>query len=324
VDFYTAIISFSVNSGIPIKLILDFFYALRIDGAIDNKILVGRLGIAKVSLNSVKKEFIQYLESSTHETKLNKSGSDWIETYDWEKHRVLMSMWEYSYDNNSEKEFDSLKLRLKKRPSADRALDQFTATEETVYRRVKLMEHNGDIKDKRILLLGDDDFVSVAIALMSDAKSITVLDIDKRILHTIKEESRDLVPVISTVGYDAIKPLPKMYKDTFDTVFTDPPYTTNGIELFLSRAVTAINSRNRCSRIYLCFGNSDASKERFLPVCEIITKSGLMIREVRDKFNRYTGAESIGSTSTLFVLEYTPQTEALIKVNYDKKIYTNN
>ena len=78
------------------------------------------------------------------------------------------------------------------------------------------------------------------------------------------------------------------------------------------------------SRIYLCYGASDRSKEKLLPIQQIIFQSGMITRWVFDKFNRYHGAESIGSASSLFATEVTPKTKPTIKGDYDKPIYTNN
>jgi len=125
-------------------------------------------------------------------------------------------------------------------------------------------------------------------------------------------------------NYDARKPLPPSYFGKFDIVFTDPPYTGEGIKLFVSRAIQALDPLNQAARIYVCYGNSDRAKERFLPIYEIFSSSGLMLRWVFDKFNRYQGADSIGSASSLFVLDVTSKTKSLITKNYDKPIYTNN
>ncbi|KUK84142.1 MAG: hypothetical protein XD98_0162, partial [Microgenomates bacterium 39_6] len=95
-------------------------------------------------------------------------------------------------------------------------------------------------------------------------------------------------------------------------------------KLFISRAIESLDGANRAARIYFCYGNSDRAKERFLFVYEVLINSGLMVRWIFDKFNRYQGAESIGSASSLFITETTPKTKLLIKGNYDKPIYTNN
>lgn len=104
-------------------------------------------------------------------------------------------------------------------------------------------------------------------------------------------------------------------------VFTDPPYTPAGVRLFLSRAIEAINKKNLNSRIYLCYGNSDRAKERYLPIQNIINQAGLMNRYVFDKFNRYYKADSIGASS-LYILEITPRWQVLILGHYDQPIYT--
>ena len=110
-------------------------------------------------------------------------------------------------------------------------------------------------------------------------------------------------------------------KGKFDTVFTDPPYTPEGISLFVSRAIETLDKKNQTARVYVCYGNSDRAKERFLPIQDVLTDSGLMLRWVF-RFNRYEGAESVGSASSLYIAEVTPRTKPLIRGNYDKSIYT--
>ena len=172
--------------------------------------------------------------------------------------------------------------------------------------------------------MGDDDFTSISVARLGKAVEITVLDIDDRILDKIKLISDKLSLNIKTVKHDLAKALPKDLINRFDVVFTDPPYTAEGISLFLSRSISSLNRNNMAARIYLCYGNSDRAKERFLLIYRSIIDSGLMLRYVFDKFNRYFGAESIGSTSSMFVLDVTPKVKAIIKGDYDNPIYTND
>jgi len=185
-----------------------------------------------------------------------------------------------------------------------------------------LLDFLGDTRDKRALFLGDDDFTSVAMANIRSAKNVAVLDIDERILISIGGIAEELGLEINKTKHDLRKPIPAELKGQFDIVFTDPPYTPEGISLFVSRAVEALDKKNQAARIYVCYGNSDRAKERFLPVQETVTNSGLMIRYVFDRFNRYEGAESIGSSSSLYVAETTPKARPSLKGNYDKPIYT--
>ena len=128
---------------------------------------------------------------------------------------------------------------------------------------------------------------------------------------------------IKTIQYDLREKLPQELLNSFDVVFTDPPYTTEGIKLFVSRSIQVLNEDNKAARIYFCYGNSDRAKERYLEIYRIIFESGLMIRWIFDRFNRYNGAESIGSASALFICEVTPRTHSIIKGGYkDDKLYT--
>ncbi len=226
-------------------------------------------------------------------------------------------------DEDLKKALDFLKKIQKYYPKPNRKLDQFTASLETTAKRASLMSSFYDLDGKRILFLGDDDFTSLASSKISSPASVIVLDLDQRIVHSIKNISNQNKFNINSFQYDARENLPEKFAQKFDVVFTDPPYTQNGFNLFLSRAIDALDLRNKSARIYICFGNSDRARERFLPIYDILQKSGLMIRFIFDKFNFYKGADSIGNTSSLFVCDVTPQTKSLIKANLKKDdIYT--
>jgi len=57
----------------------------------------------------------------------------------------------------------------------------------------------------------------------------------------------------------------------------------------------------------MCYGYTDRETERGLHIQQIITSLGLLIQEKVRGFNRYYGAESIGSQSDLFLLQPTPK-----------------
>lgn len=145
-------------------------------------------------------------------------------------------------------------------------------------KRAALLDFLGDIRAKRVLFLGDDDFTSVATANIKSAKDIAVVDIDERILDNIGTISDELNLGIKRVKHDLRKPTPIDLKGKFDIAFTDPPYTPEGIKLFVSRAVDVLDIKNQTARVYVCYGNSDRAKERFLPIQDAFTDSGLMLR----------------------------------------------
>lgn len=220
---------------------------------------------------------------------------------------------------NSNFSKSNLYSALSLRPNPDRSLDQFYATFTTTYRRAKLMAKMGDIYERRLAFLGDDDLSSIACALTHQAKSITVFEIDDRLIKLIGSISDKLKLNITVIKQDLLKPLDKKYKASFDTVFTDPPYTPNGISLFINSAIFLLTPKYT-SRLYLCYGNSDRAREREVSIQKIISDFGLLVHKKYFQFNHYTGAQSIGSQSSLYLLDWTPKTKN-ISQNFDK-IYT--
>ncbi len=320
---YSEFLEVSKQTGVPVKKVLDVFWYLSEGESIDNNELVRRVGVSRNALNKVKKALSAYLSPSSRETSLKENAVGRVsELYDADyaiEEDLLSKLVERDFYKQS---IELLARYRSKRPAPKRNYDQFTATIETTAKRAVLLDFLGDIQDKRVLFLGDDDFTSVVTANMRLANSVAVLDIDERILDSIGDIKEELGLGIKRVKHDLRKPIPIELRGRFDTVFTDPPYTPAGIKLFVSRGIETLDRKNQTSRIYVCYGNSDRAKERFLSIQEAVTDSGLMIRYVFDRFNRYGGADSIGSSSSLYVVETTPKTKPLVKGNYDKPIYT--
>ncbi len=322
---YSDFLEVSKQTGVPVKKVLDVFWHLSKGKAIGNNELVRLVGVSRNALNQVKKALSAYLNPTRNDTSLREEvlGKMCV-LYDNNylvEERLLATLTE---DDIYKWSVELLSHYRDKRPAPKRSYDQFTATVETTAKRVALLAFLGDVKAKRILFLGDDDFTSVVAANIKSAQDIAVVDIDERILDNIGVISDELNLGIRGIKHDLRKPIPAELRGKFDTVFTDPPYTPEGINLFVSRAIEALDRKNQTARVYVCYGNSDRAKERFLPIQDVLTDSGLMLRWVFDRFNRYEGAESVGSASSLYIAEITPRTKPLIRGNYDKPIYTIN
>lgn len=311
----------SAKTGIPVKKIVDLFSILK-DGAIENNELVRRLGVSRNVLNQVKKDLSEYLKPTTKMTELSDAGKRAVAS--WFSGRELPedALWVFLKGKRFERIVGLLKRHADLRPKPDRRLDQFTSTPETTALRVGLMDFFADIRGKRLLFLGDNDLTSVAVSVFGSAETVGVLDIDMRVLSTIEDICKAEGFSIGAEEYDARQPLPSTQRGRYDVVFTDPPFTPEGILLFVSRAIEALDPKNLAGRIYLSYGNSDRAKERVLLIQEVLTDAGLMIRWVFDKFNRYEGAESIGSAGSLYVCDRTPKTRPLVRGTFSKAIYT--
>ncbi|MEK7534339.1 MAG: bis-aminopropyl spermidine synthase family protein [Patescibacteria group bacterium] len=323
-QIYLKILQVSKETGIPTKKVMDIFYFLHTGKPVDNHELLMKVGISKNAINQIKKALRSLLNDVSRNTQLKKNVRQDMQTLFATDYKIEDELYSALGGESFEKIINLLEKCSDLRPAAKREYDQFTATIETTAKRAVLLQFFEDIAGKRILFLGDNDFTSVAISRYRRAAEIAVLDIDTRILNNIGKASKQQSFNITTVAYDARKQFPKKLSGKFDVVFTDPPYTPNGITLFVSRAIDSLDKTNQSARVYVCYGTSDKAKERFLPIYRAFLDLGLMIRWVFDKFNRYKGAESIGNTSTLFVCEVTPKTKSLIHGNYEKTIYTFN
>jgi predicted methyltransferase len=318
------LLKISKELGVPVKKLEDTLFVLKDGQAVDNNDLLRRVGVSKNALNRAKERLSDLLELVSNTTRLSKTGLSAVQEIVGSNYKTEAQIWDFLKDNDYKKVFKLLQRHADKRPTPDRKFDQFTATLETTALRVCLLNFLGDIKGKRLLFLGDDDFTSVGIASLRYADQIEVLDIDKRILENIKSVSETEAIILSTTKSDLRQGLPSQLMRRFDIVFTDPPYTVNGLKLFVSRAIQALDPDNHAARIYACFGNSDRAKERYLPIHQLFIDSGLMLKWIFDGFNRYLGAESIGSSSALFITDVTPKTKPLVKATYNEEIYTNN
>jgi len=129
---------------------------------------------------------------------------------------------------------------LAQRPPAESTYDQGALTAESVFRRLAFMYAQGDIAAKSILLLGDDDLLSVALALTGLPREIVVVEIDPRLCQFIQwiAESRQLN--VRVIQHDAREKLPSDLRAHFDTFITDPSETIQGLLLFVEKGLAML------------------------------------------------------------------------------------
>jgi len=202
------------------------------------------------------------------------------------------------------------------RPKPKRHFDQFGATEETLAARANFLAERGFLTDSKILFLGDYDLTSLACLSRAKNTELWVLDVDNEVLRIIKDQTKGKV---LTVQHNLANPLPKKLLACFDLVFTDPPYTPEGMALFLSRAIQALTAGER-ARVSFAYGSLDPV--RVLALQGKILEHGMIIEELRPRFNEYLAAKTIGDVSDLYVLRSTAKAHPLIRGEHQGKIYT--
>ena len=287
---------------------------------IENQELIQKTGLSKSILDDFRRFLSSYLEKPSRLTVLNSRGKKLVtrispKAFDWTPY------WQQDFSPEEKDFLKKAKSFLANRPASNRSFDQFLATEETVCQRAFLLRRRGHITKRRLIYLGDDDFTCLAVAFWQEAKRILVVDVDKRVLSAIRKAADKEKLEVETLYYDLRQPLPSHLRANFDVVFTDPPYTPNGISLFLSRGIEALEAKN-VPALYCCYGQSERAREKTLVIQEKINRMGLLVRERLFNFNRYFGASSIGSASSLYINSITAKTKPLIRGKYEGKIYT--
>lgn len=208
----------------------------------------------------------------------------------------------------------------RERGPSKRNLDQFRVTPATSVARAKLADEKFDIVGRRIVFLGDNDLTSVAVAILGGSSRITVLDIDSDVLEAVTKAAKVCDLDIECLSYDARESLKSNLRGNFDILFTDPPYTQNGVGLFLSRAAGLLNEAPGTS--YFSYGFSLRARERGLAIQRLIAEQGWLVYGMWPGFNQYYAAGSIGTRSDLYRLIRTPKTVNLVPGRFLDNIYT--
>ena len=200
---------------------------------------------------------------------------------------------------------------IEERPSADRRWDQSHATIETVIRRAELFLELGVVQGKRCLFLGDDDLTSL-VTLLTVRKSLgeevlrgcmmVVAEVDPRLVEFIGDMALSEDLPIAVLQADLRESLPKSLAGSFDFFFTDPPYTPDGVSLFLDRGVQALDP-NGLRRGGLAVPLSP-------PTLQLATQLhlynlGFVIAFLDPRFHEYLGAPMQGGVSALYGLTLT-------------------
>jgi predicted methyltransferase len=217
---------------------------------------------------------------------------------------------------------------FRSRPQVNVQIDQSTCTPETSLRRAILCLKQHSLIGKRILCVGDDDLVSVSIGLLLQrlfpdgrhtGTTIDVIDIDDRFLCYIREiAEREQLPV-QCRRLDLREPLPEPLHGQYDCFFTDPPYTLQGMTLFVSRGISALKSMKGLP-IFLSYAHK--SPDSMLAMQREFVRMGLTVSATFPRFNAYEGAEMIANRSQMFILKTTGQTAPEWTDAFEDALYT--
>lgn len=180
----------------------------------------------------------------------------------------------------------SLRDLFQARPQVNVQIDQSKCTPETSLARAILCLRDHSLIGKKVLCVGDDDLVSVSLGFLlkrlfpdinEPKAAIHVADIDERFLSYIREiAGREGLPV-TCHRLDLRQPLPEELQGRYDCFFTDPPYTLQGLNLFISRGISGLKKAKGLP-IFLSFAHK--APDVLLAIQREFVRMGLVAKEV--------------------------------------------
>ena len=161
--------------------------------------------------------------------------------------------------------------------------NQLPCTIETRKKRADLFERNG-FREKEILLMGDDDLVSLELA-SRNFKHITVLDCDITLLEKLKILTQDAKFPITFFHVDLYDGLPKFLNHIFDVVCFDPPQNYEDLSIFMGCALKALKYSN--SSFYMMVNSTALGKNNAESLISQLQLYGFTNTQKFDFFNCY-------------------------------------
>lgn len=209
-------------------------------------------------------------------------------------------------------------------PRAVAALDHVPATPATGLRRAVWLTDTYQLDDAHIVFIGDHDLTALATCAVNPRVRATVVDIDEDLLAYIDRQATTHGFSVQCLTADLRFAVPASVVGAADLVITDPPYTPEGISLFAARAAATLRDRER-GRVIVAYGFSDLAPALGWKVQRALSDLHLTAEAILPHFNRYHGAQAVGSASDLYILRPTARTWRALDAATDKaaQIYTH-
>jgi N4-bis(aminopropyl)spermidine synthase len=215
---------------------------------------------------------------------------------------------------------------IERGPAARRDLDQLPATALTVLKRGHYLLRSFDLRGAHVLCAGDHDLTSLGLFLAGGAAGlrVSVVDIDESLLEYIAAEAGRRGFSIRCYFADLRLGLPDALHDSSQLVFTDPPYTPEGVHLFVTRGLQALADQ-RNGRVAVAYGFGEQQPALGLAVQQALSPLHLVYEAVLPAFNRYAGAQAIGAAAALYLLRPTGRSGSAARASADRlrpELYT--
>ncbi len=155
---------------------------------------------------------------------------------------------------------------------------------ETALAKVAVIDAREGLAGKRVVVVGDDDYVSLALALTGLPEKIWVLEIDERIVDFIgRVASAEGFP-IEVVRYDVREPLPTQLRQQADVFVSEPLETVSGFLAFVARGAGALREGGTG---YVGLTSLECGRRKWRMIQQRILDMGFVITEILPRFSHY-------------------------------------
>ncbi|MGQ9463338.1 MAG: bis-aminopropyl spermidine synthase family protein [Candidatus Fervidibacter sp.] len=205
----------------------------------------------------------------------------------------------------------------KNRPEAIQDYDQGYVTEATTLARIAFAWQRGDLEGKEIIVLGDDDLMSIAAALTGAPKRVFALDIDERLVDFINETAeREGLTNLQAVRHDLREPFPEEWLSAFDTFLCDPTESFVGFKAFVERGLLCLKGVGSAG--YFSLTHVESSLDKWARIQQFLLESGAVVTDLRDDFSSYV---NWGYIETMRAWEWLPTKAVPQSVWYCSALY---
>jgi hypothetical protein len=289
--------------------------------------LVSLTGTSRRTVQAVLRAVEPHLESSDGEVRIcGPHARAYAEEFGCGRSAPVRDPWDELAGRDPAALTDMARL-IEHAPAPRRDLDQIPATPVTVLKRGHYLLRSFDLRGAHLLCAGDHDLTSLGLFLAGGAAGlrVSVVDIDESLLEYIDTEAGRRGFDIRCYFADLRLGLPAALHDSSQLIFTDPPYTPEGVHLFVTRGLQALADQ-RNGRVLVAYGFGERHPALGLAVQQALSPLQLAYEAVLPGFNRYAGAQAIGSTAALYLLRPTGRSGSAARASADglrPELYTH-
>ncbi|MEJ5341813.1 MAG: bis-aminopropyl spermidine synthase family protein [Thermogutta sp.] len=153
-----------------------------------------------------------------------------------------------------------------------------------VIKRVRFLWERGDLFDRTILVLGDDDLLSLAAGLTGLPKRVVVGEVDSRWVDFIQAQAEGGGLAVEARIYNVADPLPREWRRAFDVFVMDPVETRQGFRAWLSRGLAAIKHPGS---MYFGLTELECPAKYWHEFQRLINEGGLVLTDILRDYSYY-------------------------------------